>query len=252
MILEEFDPTKRAVINPDMLFKPIPGFPETVVSVFSWHLFERMNQFLGGIEIALHDDVDGSWPIFRVIYKDTPVAFMKARLGAPACVGSFEDGLPLGAKRIILSGNCGVLDKSIEDCESSFRGLRSAMKGPVIIISPLRTKSQSTINTQKSSKNYANFSTIHTPKVRHGPLMLFIGKHRIRSQNEKHREPSAWKWNAPPYRLCAISEESSSFNIFMQEITWIIPIGSPEVCTEMSVWTIKRKSHFWHLNLQQR
>ena len=69
MILEEFDPTKRAVINPDMLFKPIPGFPETVVSVFSWHLFERMNQFLGGIEIARHDDVDGSWPIFRVIYK---------------------------------------------------------------------------------------------------------------------------------------------------------------------------------------
>ena len=116
MILEEFDPTKRAVINPDMLFKPIPGFPETVVSVFSWHLFERMNQFHGGIEIARHDDVDGSWPIFRVIYKDTPVAFMKARLGSPACVGSFEDVLPLGAKRIILSGNCGVLDKSIEDC----------------------------------------------------------------------------------------------------------------------------------------
>ena len=40
----------------------------------------------------------------------------KARLGAPACVGSFEDLIPMGAKRIILLGNCGVLDKSIEDC----------------------------------------------------------------------------------------------------------------------------------------
>lgn len=37
-------------------------------------------------------------------------------MGAPACVGSFEDLIPMGAKRIILLGNCGVLDKSIEDC----------------------------------------------------------------------------------------------------------------------------------------
>ena len=31
-------------------------------------------------------------------------------------MGSFEDIIPMGAKRIILLGNCGVLDKSIEDC----------------------------------------------------------------------------------------------------------------------------------------
>ncbi len=116
MILEEFDPTKRAVINPDMLFGPIDGFPDTIVSVFSWHLFERMNELLGGTEITRHEDVDGSWPIYRIIYKNVPVAFMKARLGAPACVGSFEDVLAMGGKRIILLGNCGVLDKSIDDC----------------------------------------------------------------------------------------------------------------------------------------
>jgi len=40
----------------------------------------------------------------------------KGRLGAPACVGCFEDIIPMGVKRIILLGNCGVLDSSIEDC----------------------------------------------------------------------------------------------------------------------------------------
>ncbi len=116
MILEEFDPTKRAVINPDMLFEPIDGFPETIVSIFSYHLFERMAGLLNGAEIARHADVDGDWPVYRVNYKGKDIAFMKARLGAPACVGSFEDVIPMGAKRIILLGNCGVLDKSIEDC----------------------------------------------------------------------------------------------------------------------------------------
>ena len=35
---------------------------------------------------------------------------------APACVGQYEDLMAIGSKRLILKGNCGVLDKSIEDC----------------------------------------------------------------------------------------------------------------------------------------
>ena len=54
--------------------------------------------------------------MYKVNYKGKCLALYKARLGAPACVGSFEDIIPMGAKRIILLGNCGVLDKSIEDC----------------------------------------------------------------------------------------------------------------------------------------
>ena len=35
---------------------------------------------------------------------------------APACVGQFEEIIAMGARRFILLGNCGVLDKRIEDC----------------------------------------------------------------------------------------------------------------------------------------
>lgn len=116
MLLQEFDPTREAVINPDMLFRKIPDFPETLVSIFSHQLFEKIRDFLGGEVISETHDVDGVWPVYAVTYKGKRFAFYKARLGAPACVGCFEDVIPMGVKRIILLGNCGVLDKNIRDC----------------------------------------------------------------------------------------------------------------------------------------
>ena len=116
MLLLQYDETKNAIIDPDMVHHPVPDFPETVVSVFSHHLFASVLNFLGGKVIAQTHDVDGIWPVYEVFYKEKRFAFYKARLGAPACVGSFEDVIPMGAKRIILLGNCGVLDRSIKDC----------------------------------------------------------------------------------------------------------------------------------------
>lgn len=116
MLLTEYDESKAAVIEPGMVFQPLPDFPETVVSVFSHQLFNAVREFLGGKVIAETHDVDGIWPVYEVIYKKKRFAFYKARLGAPACVGCFEDVIALGAKRIILLGNCGVLDRNIKDC----------------------------------------------------------------------------------------------------------------------------------------
>lgn len=116
MLLTEFDPERNAVINPDIIHKPIPGFPETVVSVFSHNLFDSITAFLSGKQIAQTKDADGVWPVYEIIYKGKRFAFYKAKVGAPACVGNFEDVIAMGAKRIILLGNCGVLDKTIQDC----------------------------------------------------------------------------------------------------------------------------------------
>ena len=116
MLLEEFDFDRSAVIEPWFVHQPVEVFPETVVSIFHHTLFQRIVDFLGGKVIAETKDVDGHWPVYEVQYKGHRFALYKARLGAPACVGSFEDLIPMGAKRIILLGNCGVLDKSIEDC----------------------------------------------------------------------------------------------------------------------------------------
>ena len=62
MLLTEFDPSRNAVIDPDMVHKPAPDFPETVVSVFSHHLFQSILELLDGRIIAETHDVDGVWP----------------------------------------------------------------------------------------------------------------------------------------------------------------------------------------------
>ncbi|MBQ9930585.1 MAG: nucleoside phosphorylase [Oscillospiraceae bacterium] len=116
MLLSEFDFEKDAVINPDIVHKPVADFPETVISIFSHQLFGRVVEALGGVQIAETHDVDGVWPVYAVQYGGHRFAMYKARLGAPACVGGFEDIIPMGAKRIILLGNCGVLDRGVDDC----------------------------------------------------------------------------------------------------------------------------------------
>ena len=87
-----------------------------MISVFSHLLFDRLADLLEGRKIAEYHDVDGIWPIYGATYRGRTFALVKARLGAAACVGSFEDVIALGAKRILLLGNCGVLDRSIADC----------------------------------------------------------------------------------------------------------------------------------------
>ena len=116
ILLSQYDPDKSAVIEPTMIHKPVESFPETLIAIFSHTLFDRVATLLGGEKIAGTKDVDGHWPIYAVTYKGKRFALCKARLGAPACVGIFEDIIPMGAKRILLLGNCGVLDQSIQDC----------------------------------------------------------------------------------------------------------------------------------------
>ena len=88
------------------------NFPETVVAVFSHQLFASVTAFLDGKRIAQTRDADGDWPIYEVTYRGKQLGFCKAKVGAPACVGQFEEIIAMGARRFILLGNCGVLGTS--------------------------------------------------------------------------------------------------------------------------------------------
>ena len=104
------------MMNPSDIYHEIERFPTTLISVFSYVLFERLISLLDGKVIAKRTDVDGVWYIYEAKYKGVRFAFMKARIGAATCAGSFEEASAFGAKRIILLENCGVFDKRIEDC----------------------------------------------------------------------------------------------------------------------------------------
>lgn len=116
MLLEEFDPSSRAVINPDMLVSPVENFPEVTVSCFSLPLFERVLDFFEPKVLSVVHSAVGANPIYEVIYKGKRFAFFHAKVGEPLCVGEYEEIMQMGSKRLILLGNCGVLDRAIEDC----------------------------------------------------------------------------------------------------------------------------------------
>ena len=116
MLLEEFDAERNAVINPDMAVEPIPDFPEVTVSCFSKKLFESVLSAFEPKKIADIHSAIGLNPVYEVIYKGQRFAIFQSFVGEPICVAQYEDLMAMGSKRLILLGNCGVLDRSIEDC----------------------------------------------------------------------------------------------------------------------------------------
>lgn len=116
MILEEFDQTLEAVINPWDIVQKQPDFPRVGISCFASVTFDRMLQELGGQVIARSNMANESIPIYRVEYRGMELALFKADVGAPGCVGLLEDIFEMGMEKLVLFGACGVLDAGIKDC----------------------------------------------------------------------------------------------------------------------------------------
>ncbi|MCD8130821.1 MAG: nucleoside phosphorylase [Lachnospiraceae bacterium] len=117
MILEEFDPSARAVINPSEMIRPVDGMPRVAVACYSWVTFERILMELKAEEIITFSrTANGATPIYRVAVHDAEVALFMIDVGAPASVGMLEEVFQMGVQKAVIFGTCGVLDSSISDC----------------------------------------------------------------------------------------------------------------------------------------
>ncbi len=116
MLLEEFDNERISVINPDMTMQKLENFPEVTISCFSKKLFDSALSCFEAKKIAEIHSAVGLNPIYEVEYKGKRFALFQSLVGEPLCVAQYEEIMALGSKRLILLGNCGVLDKNIEDC----------------------------------------------------------------------------------------------------------------------------------------
>ncbi len=116
MILEQFDPEKRAVINPDNIYEKIADFPKVSVSCFSHVTFERLVKELGAVRFDNVGNANGEAPIYRAKYKGVDIALMMSLVGASGTVGALEELAVKGVEKMVIFGTCGVLDKDIEDC----------------------------------------------------------------------------------------------------------------------------------------
>lgn len=117
MLLEQFDPERVALINPQTVFSQTRGFPRVFVCPFSQKLLHTLvRRFAAEERWALHS-ANGASPIYLLRYSDVLLGATLAPVGAAWCAGTMEELGALGARGFVHFGSCGVLQKDIADGE---------------------------------------------------------------------------------------------------------------------------------------
>lgn len=114
MILNEFDNSKEAVINPQDIVRKVEGCPKTIISCYAHNLIEYAAAKYDTEVITHLHSANASEPVYRIKGKD--IGFYMAMVGAASTVAGFEELFAMGVEKILVFGTCGVLDKAIEDC----------------------------------------------------------------------------------------------------------------------------------------
>ena len=115
MLLEEFDKNKKAVFNPDTYSSKVDGCPELCVSFFSKLVMQEFVRLFNPEIMGHVENATAKFPVYKIKYNGSEIAVYQSPVGAPACVGCFEDVIQMGIKKILLVGCCGCLDEKIDD-----------------------------------------------------------------------------------------------------------------------------------------
>lgn len=113
MIHNEFDPDRRAIINPEDHIQPVEGFPEICVGIFSRPILEWILEAHGGKEISHFGCCLGPIPIYKVRAYGTEAAVFMPLVGGPGAASTMEESIPMGGRCFVYFGAAGVLEKGI-------------------------------------------------------------------------------------------------------------------------------------------
>lgn len=115
MLCNEFDPERKAVINPEDHFDPIPGFPEICIGIFSDVIVgELVEKYQGKLICELHT-CSGNMPVYQLTVGDVEIALMLPFVGGPSAIACIEEVFPRGGKYFVFAGVVGVLRHDIAD-----------------------------------------------------------------------------------------------------------------------------------------
>lgn len=106
---------QKAVINPDDFVDKIDSMPEIGIACYSHVLFNEIVTKYHGEEIGSLNYTDMLKKIYKISYNNKQYAIFMMSVGAPAAATCIEDIHAMGCNKFIVFGNCGVLDKNIDD-----------------------------------------------------------------------------------------------------------------------------------------
>lgn len=90
--------------------------PQVAVGIFSIKLFENIVDSFETKKVGYFGGASYHRPIYILRYKETEITLFNAGISGPWIASDIEDLHYNGVQTFIIFGNCGVLNKSIEDC----------------------------------------------------------------------------------------------------------------------------------------
>jgi uridine phosphorylase len=109
----EYDSTREAMIEPDMLVQPLDNIPEHCVICFFQDVIEQMVQRGDLKEITTRNSEMGRQVLYGFQCDGQPLALFHPGIGAPLAAVLLEEAIAIGCKKFIACGGSGVLDSSI-------------------------------------------------------------------------------------------------------------------------------------------
>ncbi len=110
--LLEFDPERKAIIEPSKLIRH-RDMPERCVLCFFREVIENTKDKLRLKHLHPLKSEMGEIPAFTGTYNGQPIGIVQAAVGAPLAAGLFEEIIARGGRKFIACGGAGVLDKTI-------------------------------------------------------------------------------------------------------------------------------------------
>lgn len=113
-IIDSFDISSKAMLEPSCIAKPIENFPETVIVTFK---SEIIDELIKNYDVKIIDKLSGGFtiPIYKINYAGKEIAIYQTLIGGAGTAGLLEEVIVKGGRKILFFGSCGTLDKSLSE-----------------------------------------------------------------------------------------------------------------------------------------
>ena len=111
-IINSFDDKTKEILEPTKLVDKIKNFPEVAIIVFKERFFTYLQEEFG-MKIIGYINAGYFIPVYKLKYNNKEYAITRTIIGGAGTAGVAEELIAMGAKKILIYGTCGTLDKNI-------------------------------------------------------------------------------------------------------------------------------------------
>ncbi|MDE7219383.1 MAG: nucleoside phosphorylase [Oscillospiraceae bacterium] len=112
-LFDTFDPDSEEIIKPVLQrsFSRTDNFPETVIMTFKEQTFDALNRVCPAEQVSTLRG-GRAIPVYALGWHGRSIGIVHSLMGGAGTVCLLENVLARGAKKVLVYGNCGVLDKT--------------------------------------------------------------------------------------------------------------------------------------------